>query len=209
MAKYYVVWEGKKPGIYTNWAECERQIKGVAGAKYMSFSDLESAETAFKKNYEDYKGTKPAKVKKVYTAEELARIGSPVRNSIAVDGASSSTDGATEYQGVQTHTKKRLFHNGPFPGTNNIAEFLAIVHALAYCKKHNITVPIYSDSKNAIAWVKRKRIGTKFVQTSSNRETFELLDRALLWLNQNTYQNKILKWETAVWGENPADFGRK
>jgi ribonuclease HI len=103
-----------------------------------------------------------------------------------------------------------VFKKGPFfDGTNNIGEFLAIVHALALLKKHNSEVPIFSDSKTAISWVKAKKSNTKLDPTGRNAELFELIKRAEDWLKDNTYKNKILKWETKWWGENPADFGRK
>jgi ribonuclease HI len=115
-----------------------------------------------------------------------------------------------EYQGVDTKTQKALFSAGPFEdGTVNIAEFLAIVHALAYCKQRGITLPIYSDSRNAIGWVADKQVRTKHTRTETSEKLFQLIDRALAWLNNNEYVNPILKWETRAWGENPADFGRK
>ena len=84
-----------------------------------------------------------------------------------------------------------------------------IVHALAHCKKHSLTVPIYSDSRNAINWVKDRHARTRQERTEKNKKIFDLLDRAIRWLHENEYLNPILKWETKAWGENPADFGRK
>jgi len=115
-----------------------------------------------------------------------------------------------EYRGVDTQTKKQLFHQGPFlQGTNNIGEFLALVHGLAYLKKINSDRAIYSDSKIAMAWVKRKKCNTKLKPNSKNRKVFELLTRAEYWLKNNTYKTIVIKWETKAWGEIPADFGRK
>ena len=99
---------------------------------------------------------------------------------------------------------------GPYrDGTNNIGEFLAIVHALALLKQHQSDLPVYSDSKTAISWVKKKKANTKVQATAQNKKLLELLLRAEKWLIDNNYPNKILKWETEKWGENPADFGRK
>ncbi len=115
-----------------------------------------------------------------------------------------------EYQGFELNSRKLLFKKGPFQdGTNNIGEFLAIVHALALLKKHNSLLPIYSDSKTAISWVRNKKSNTKLLPTGRNSELFELLIRAEIWLKDNNFSNKVLKWETKMWGENPADFGRK
>jgi ribonuclease HI len=127
-----------------------------------------------------------------------------------VDAAWNTRSGDMEYQGFDYSNGNLLFKKGPFKdGTNNIGEFLAIVHALALLKKQNFTLPIYSDSKTAISWVTKKKANTKLEPTGRNDELFELLKRAEKWLQENSYPNKILKWETEQWGENPADFGRK
>ncbi len=205
--KFYVVWEGKKKGIYTSWNDCKKQIDGFVGAKYKSFALKENAEKAFKGNYTDYIGKKDKEI--TLSKEELLRIGKPILNSISVDGACNNK-GDAEYQGVYTDTQTELFKQGPFKGgSNNLMEFLALVHGLAYCKQHKLDLPIYSNSRTAISWVKRKVIKTTIKKTATNKKVFELVDRAIFWLKNNTYSNKILKWETKAWGEIPADFGRK
>ena len=134
-----------------------------------------------------------------------------IKESIAVDAACSGNPGNMEYRGVYTKTKEQIFHQGPFPqGTNNIGEFLALVHGLAFLKKEGRDItPIYSDSRTAIAWVRNKKVKTELERTPRNEQIFELIERALKWLNSNTYKNPIIKWETEDWGEIPADFGRK
>jgi len=115
-----------------------------------------------------------------------------------------------EYRGVYTKTGEEIFRQGPFKeGTNNIGEFLALVHGLAFLKQMNSSLPIYTDSKTALAWVKAKKAKTKLEKSGVNATLFELVSRAEVWLQQNEYTTEILKWETSVWGEIPADFGRK
>jgi ribonuclease HI len=115
-----------------------------------------------------------------------------------------------EYRGVDTQTGKVLFHKGPFErGTNNIGEFLALVHGLAHLKKEGSDRIIYSDSRIAMGWVRKKKCGTKLAPHSSNKILFELIARAESWLKDNTYKTPVVKWETKAWGEIPADFGRK
>ena len=70
-------------------------------------------------------------------------------------------------------------------------------------------MPIYSDSKIAIGWVKKGQCRTNIPITEKNKKLFDLVKRAENWLKENTYTTKILKWETKAWGEIPADFGRK
>ena len=115
-----------------------------------------------------------------------------------------------EYRGVDTKTGAQIFHFGPLEdGTNNIGEFLAIVHALAMMKKEGSTFPIYSDSRTAQAWVRDRKCKTNLQRTARNGKIFELIARAEYWLQNNTYTNRIIKWKTEEWGEIPADFGRK
>jgi ribonuclease HI len=136
--------------------------------------------------------------------------GKPIVPSISVDGACSGSTRSAEYRGVDTESGTTLFKVGPFmDGTNNVMEFLALVHALALCKQKGIAAPIYSDSVNAIKWVKNKKAHTNLAKTAHNANLFDMISRAEKWLEKNSYSNKILKWETKAWGEIPADFGRK
>ncbi|KGL60052.1 MULTISPECIES: viroplasmin family protein [unclassified Polaribacter] len=207
--KFYVVWNGRKKGIFSSWGVCKKQIDGFEGALYKSFANLDEAETAFAKNYEDYKGKNTKKPS--LSSFEKAKFGNPILESISVDAACSGNPGKMEYRGVLTHNKKQLFIKGPFKkGTNNIGEFLALVHGIALLKsKNKANIPIYSDSRIAMSWVKKKQCRTNLVFDASNKDLLDLIKRAEKWLEENTYNNPILKWETKAWGEIPADFGRK
>ena len=130
-------------------------------------------------------------------------------DAIAVDAACSGNPGPMEYRGVDLRTGQELFHFGPIQGTNNIGEFLAIVHALALQKKEGATRTIYSDSRTAIIWVSKKHCKTTLPRTPENAYLYNVIARAEQWLRVNSYPNKLLKWETERWGEVPADFGRK
>ncbi len=206
--KYYVVWDGFETGIFETWEKCKIAIKGYPQAKYKSFKTLEMAKDAFSRSYYDFAGKKGFTSE--LTQEELNKIGQPNFNSISVDAACSGNPGTMEYRGVDTKTKKQIFIQGPFEeGTNNIGEFLAIVHGLALLKKKQVDCIIYTDSKTAMSWVKKKKCNTKLEVTAKNKTLFELVKRAEIWLEQNTYTTPIVKWETKAWGEIPADFGRK
>ena len=133
-----------------------------------------------------------------------------IRASLSVDAACSGNPGRMEYRGVYTDSGEEIFHVGPFEqGTNNIGEFLALVHGLALLKKQNSPLPVYSDSVSAMAWVRNKKAKTTLIKNEVNQSLFELVERAEKWLKTNTYTTTILKWETQDWGEIPADFGRK
>lgn len=207
--KYYTVWKGHHTGIFESWDDCKAQIKDFKGAIYKSFSTFEAAKKALKEDYKNYIG-KTSKFKSDLSDAQLKKIGQPNYNSISVDAASSGNPGKMEYRAVDTKTKKQLFIQGPFEqGTNNIGEFLAIVHGLAFLKQKNSNRIIYTDSKTAISWVKKKKCNTKLERNKKNKPVFDLVDRAVLWLKNNSYTTTIVKWETKAWGEIPADFGRK
>ena len=206
--KFYVVWEGNNTGIFNSWSECQLQIKGYPGARYKSFKTKSEAEEAFYGDASNYIGQNK-KSAKVISSEARKEI---VWESIAVDAACSGNPGIMEYRGVDTRNGDlEFFRQGPFRhGTNNIGEFLALVHGLAFLqKKGHPLLPIYSDSRTAMSWVRNKRVKSNLKKTGQTKYLWELVDRGLLWLNSNTYKNEILKWKTEVWGEIPADFGRK
>ena len=213
--KFYVVWRGYKPGIYSSWADCFAQINGFSGASHKAFDSVELAEEAFRSPRGDFLARHPelSSNGKEHTGPGQPRLpiaGKPVLDSYAVDAACSGNPGPLEYRCVYVSTGSEIFRQGPFAnGTNNIGEFLAIVHALALFKQRGIACPIYSDSKIAIGWVRRKTCRTQLPRDEHNGPLFELIGRAEAWLQSNTYDNQVLKWETDEWGEIPADFGRK
>ena len=210
-SKFYVVWVGLNPGVFDTWDECKKQIHGFKGAKYKSFFDRDTAELFFKNGYTKYQEQyikKKKKDKKPIFENKNNLV--PILKSISVDAACSANPGPFEYRGLHTNSKRVLFQVGPLPGgSNNIGEFLAIVHALILLKKHNRTEPVYSDSKTAIAWVFNKKTNTTIVENIENKITFNLIRKAEKWLQENEYPNLVLKWETRVWGEIVADYGRK
>ena len=221
--KYYVVWQGKQPGIYTDWDTCREQVQGVQGAQYKGFDTLAEAEAAIKLPY--------GSVVRVESGERRVESGKstvlfvdndgmtairpdaqpplPVLDALAVDAACSGNPGIMEYQGIYIPTRTRVFHYQAPKGTNNIGEFLAIVHGLSYLKKHHLDQIIYSDSVNAMSWVRQKVCKSKLPDDASTAELWDFVHRAEQWLRSNTYTTEIRKWDTDRWGEIPADFGRK
>ncbi|HAI77044.1 MAG TPA: ribonuclease H [Microscillaceae bacterium] len=207
--KYYVVWVGRQTGVFDSWAACEAQVSGFDGAKFKAYPTRDQATKALELGS---LAKANAVLEKATTTQGTThhKAGSPIVHSIAVDAAWNTATGDMEYQGVVVGTGQRVFKSVVYEdGTNNIGEFLAIVHALAWLKQQNLNTPIYSDSKTALAWVRKRKANTKLTPTTRNGVLFELIERAELWLQQNTFENPLLKWETAIWGENPADFGRK
>ncbi len=237
--KFYVVWNGAEPGIYHTWEECRRQVEGIPGAVYKSFSTEEAAEEAFYSSPNLFIGQKngaaatappSAPVSSAPEAQAAAATtagntapaaesAAPTRpapfvmqpeDAIAVDAACSGNPGQMEYRGVDLLTGQEIFHFGPVYGTNNIGEFLAIVHALALLKKQGKARAVYSDSRNALLWVAKRSCRTTLPNTPETAYLFSLIARAELWLRTNDFSSiPLKKWDTARRGEIPADFGRK
>ncbi|TAE69665.1 MAG: ribonuclease H [Bacteroidetes bacterium] len=209
--KFYVVWKGRKTGIFDNWDECKTQVEGFQDAKYKSFATKTEAEKAFKMPYSSSITQNITDEKKLDKNNHTNNHNtSPILESISVDAACSGNPGLVEYRGVNTATKEIIFSQGNLEdGTNNIGEFLAIVYALAWFEKKQINIPIYSDSMTAISWVKKMEVKTKQERTPKNEPLFNQVDRALQWLKNNTFRVPILKWDTENWGQIPADYGRK
>ena len=209
--RYYVIWDGNDSKIYTDWYEAQKNLKGISRDQFKTFGSRVLAEKALKEGPENYIGKDFRKTKDL-TAEEIKRIGEPIEMSLTVDAACNEMTGIMEYQGVWTFDREQpVFRKGPYQGgTNNIGEFLALVHALALFKNEKDPkfqkMPIYSDSRIAMNWIKAGVCRTK---ARPSGEVLNLITRAENWLQKNTFQNPIIKWETKVWGEIPADFGRK
>ena len=220
--KYYVVWQGRKPGIYSDWDACKDQVVGVQGAQYKGFDSMAEAEAAIRLPYSSVvrvesgerrvESGKPSALvidENGMTAVKPGTENPPVLDALAVDAACSGNPGVMEYQGIYIPTRTRVFHYRAEKGTNNIGEFLAIVHGLSYLKKHRLNQIIYSDSVNAISWVRQKVCKSKLVEDASTAELWDYIHRAENWLRTNSYTTEIRKWDTDHWGEIPADFGRK
>lgn len=204
--KFYTVWTGRQIGVFASWDECRLQVEGFPGARYKGFPTREAAESAFKSE-PDFSSDNEPKISWQTLPEGSPK---PDTNTIAVDAACSGNPGKMEYRGVFTDTGTELFKSPVFEGgTNNIGEFLAIVHCLAWQQKNKLNYPIYSDSVNGQKWVREGVCKTKLVENEKNKYLFEVIRRAEKWLHDNTFRVPIYKWRTEIWGEIPADFGRK
>ena len=205
--KFYVVWKGRETGIFDSWENCKKNVIQFEGAQYKAFSTEEEAKAAFKKGFWSVVSKTVSRRGALLAANGADQ---PIRESLAVDAACSGNPGKMEYRGVDVESGREIFHQGPFEeGTNNIGEFLAIVHGLAYLKQNDSSIILYSDSSIALAWIKAKKCRTKLARTEKNDRLFELIERAEIWLQQNSFSTRLFKWETSRWGEIPADFGRK
>lgn len=221
--KFYTVWVGHHPGVYDTWTDAQEQIQGFPGARFKGFDSAEAATLAYREGLSETEGHDLGKLlagasarrKEDHKPKGAAQTDYFLFPEIdlkgwAVDASCLGNPGRMEYRCVDLMTGREIFHMGPFEqGTNNIGEFLAIVHALALMHRNNDWHTLYSDSKTAMGWVAKKLPKTTLTPNDKNRYLFELLGRALIWLRNHDWPVKILKWDTDKWGEVPADFDRK
>lgn len=219
--KFYVVWVGHNPGIYDTWADAQEQVTNFPGAKYKSFDDIDEATAAYRGDPREQLGLmrailqhKPDFNPSVQVPRDYSTIPGIRLDAIAVDGACAGNPGRMEYRAVRVCDGSEVFRIGdkmPLTGTNNIAEYLAMIHLAALlAKAGDFATPIYTDSRNTLAWLRRGHSKTTLAATPATARTLELLARADAWLAANgPIRNPILKWPTDQWGEIPADFGRK
>ena len=197
--KRYVVRNWKETWIFEDWTSVQPIVSWFSWAKFKWFSSRSEAEQAFQNWPDEY-----YQPKKKWNEKDLPFV----KKSIAVDAACSSATGVMEYKGIDLVSEKEIF-NFSFPeGTNNIWEFLAIVHGLSWLKtEKKDDYSLYSDSRNAIGRVKEKRCKTNFVP--KDEKLMEIIKRAENWLKTNSYTTEILKRDTENRWEIPADFWRK
>ncbi|SKA50884.1 ribonuclease H family protein [Photobacterium toruni] len=161
--KYYVVWIGREPGIYSDWASCKQQVDKFAGARYKSFSTQPEAVAAFGKPSQICGSSAP--VKKTSAKRTTASKGSltseqvhalTVETKIFTDGGcdpnpGKAGSGLALYRNNQLH---ELWYGLYEPmGTNNTAELNALNQALILAEQALIqgsTVAIFCDSKYSI-----------------------------------------------------------
>lgn len=215
--KYYVVFAGRNPGVYDDWSDAREQIEGFDGARYKGYGSAAEAAQAYRKASGKNDGDL-GRFLAGASRRALPKPGQPDYftnpevdlDAWAVDASCLGNPGRMEYQGVELMTGRTLFRIGPFDdATNNIGEFLAIVHAMALMAKEGKYHNIYSDSVSGMAWARTRKVKTQLKPTPRNAKVFELMARAVTWLNTHQFPSKVMKWQTEKWGEIPADFGRK
>lgn len=216
--RYYVVWKGRQPGVYDDFNDAMEQVDDFPGAMFKSYDSPQAAAEAFRKGTARSESREIGSLLLNAQRHNLPEGNKPDYmsfpeidlNGWAVDAACSGNPGKMEYRGVELMSGREIFRVGPFEqSTNNIGEFLAIVHALALMESRGEVHTIYSDSRTGMAWVRDRRVKTKLERNARTERSFQMMARALAWLNTHQYSAKIRKWDTDRWGEVPADFGRK
>ena len=165
--KFYVVWQGRETGIFTDWNSCKKQVEKFPGARYKSFPSAAEADAAFKGGTSSSSATASTKSAgsrknsgqsiKTYTALEIRKLG--IDTKIFTDGGCEPNPGKAG-SGVAVYRDEKLdeLWYGLFNpnGTNNTAELNALHQAFIMAEEElqkSKSVAIFCDSKYAIQCV--------------------------------------------------------
>lgn len=168
-AKFYVVWKGRTPGIYSDWNSCNAQVHGFPGPKFKSFPTREAAEAAYAKG--SSAGSAPSRTRSPASRSPASRRAGPktwtgaevdalkVDTKIFSDGACDPNPGQAG-SGVAVYRDdvlEELWYGLYEPqGTNNTAELHALHQALLMAKeetRQGRSAVALSDSKYSIQCV--------------------------------------------------------
>jgi len=173
--KFYVVWQGREPGIYRDWNSCKQQVDKFAGAKYKSFLSLQDAEEAFKagrsvkkavgggRNSKPTSRSSTANGVKTYTAADIAQM--PINVKMYTDGGCDPNPGraGSGMAVYRNEVLESLWYGCYNPeGTNNTAELNALNQAFMLAQTESDSgqsVAIFCDSKYAIQCITQWAIG--------------------------------------------------
>jgi ribonuclease HI len=161
--KFYVVWAGRKTGVFTEWATTQAQVDKFPGAKFKSFATRAEAVQAFETGAPRPTGRRPASEKR--SAPRLEVHTASVGLQIYCDGACEPNPGNAG-SGIAVYrdgSVVQLWYGLYNPnGTNNTAELNALHQALliaeAACAEGQ-TAQILCDSTYAINCVSKWSAG--------------------------------------------------
>lgn len=185
--KFYVVWRGLAPGIYTHWPDAEKQVKGVAGARYKSFLTQGEAEAALQSGPGKTSTAKTAsKDKKSRTSVDNVKENVPRWHEVDIycDGACDPNPGpaGTGLALYRDHALSELWYGLFNPtGTNNTAELQGLLHALRLAKgavDEGRQTAIHCDSRYAIDCVTKWAFGWK--SRGWTRKTGQIMNLELI-----------------------------
>jgi ribonuclease HI len=212
---HYVVWKGRKPGVYDSWSECYEQVNGYSGPVYKGFHSRGEAKEALKRDPLIYVRGLPGKntsqkshdqlkkearrrnryerraEKRQQRKEAQAVVQRQERLElpcIVVDGSYLGNLDRMEYQAIGLPQNAIIFSDGPYRGGGaSIAEFLGLVKGLQYLENRQMDMLIYSDSKTALSWVRRCKVNSVILKRDDCPDQVkEMVQDALGWLRSNT-----------------------
>jgi ribonuclease HI len=161
--KFYVVWAGRKTGVFTDWTTTHQYVDKYPGAKFKSFVSREEADQAFRAGRP---ATAPSQ------RPLLPKVTAPSRIHIASVGLQIYCDGACEPNPGNSGSGIAVYRDGALAelwyglynanGTNNTAELNALHHAMLFAEtaiSAGLTAQILCDSTYAINCISKWAAG--------------------------------------------------
>lgn len=175
--KYYAVRKGRQLGIYTDWSECEKQIKGFSGAEYKSFLTQEEAQ-----NYINNTISTTSAESNNNTTLKATKGNNTVQ--IYVDGSYSESYNLASFGYIILKNDNEIYRHYDIVDNPNVidmrnvaGELAGVMSALSWAKNNDITeVTIFYDYEGIEKWTtgewKAKKENTilykKFIENISN-----------------------------------------
>lgn len=173
--KFYAVLIGKVPGIYTDWGEAEKSVKGFRGAKHKSFATRREAEEYMGLNEDNVEskleGENEIEIESVNDSENKLIIYTDGSSTKFKKGFEHETGGYGFVYTKSERGKEKFLESsyGPVISSkekahNDVAELYAIYKALRYGHKNKLfeqydEVIVKSDCKYAVdsfnLWIKK------------------------------------------------------
>lgn len=158
--KVYAVLNGRHPGIYHTWAQCQEQIHGFSGAVYKSFSSLAQAEEYMNMGAKD----QAEQAQQVQT-EAIAYVD----GSYQADSREFSCGVVLFHNGGEEHFSERYCDRELAQMHNVAGEIMGARKAIQYCLDNQIkSVTIFHDYEGIAKWCtgqwQAKKAGTKEYQ---------------------------------------------
>lgn len=159
--KFYAVLKGRTPGIYTTWADTEKETKGFSGAIYKGFKTKVEAEEFINKSTLTVKHDQP----KVISDKTIIYTDGSCIGKICGFGVVILTPNHEKYT-YYGKVPLSAFDNMKKQQYNDVAELYAIYAALQFVKGDII---LYTDCNYALvtltsyihSWIKNKEIERK------------------------------------------------
>jgi ribonuclease HI len=164
--KFYVIWVGREPGIYTDWPTAQKQVIKFAGAQYKSFPTKAEADAAFSGGSVSSVGGSSTGSKVSGASSKTSRGNNlsapPIKTDVVIycDGGCDPNPGKAG-SGVAVYQDDgliQLWYGVYNPnGTNNTAELGALFYSLQlaqHATQQGLSAQILCDSMYSIQCIR-------------------------------------------------------
>lgn len=190
--KLYAVHKGRKPGIYTTWEECKKQVDGFNGPIYKKFDNRTSAELFLKNGFNQKSLDKFSKkqniIKKVDEKNEkiLDELLKDQENRVFIytDGSCIRFKNGITKAGYGIYIpEKNIRVSEPLLNqkqTNNRAELTSILECVKYLKKDDLKKELIIITDSAYSMYIFDKTGENYEKNNFMKDGQEVLNKDLV-----------------------------